>query len=65
MDSNFSIETDLKEPTEQKIRARERLLQLPPEEAQRVVDQILYPQFWQAIDVTVWEETIEPEDVDA
>jgi hypothetical protein len=65
MNSDPSIATDLKDLLEQKTQARERLLQLPPEEAQRIVDQILYPQYWQATEVTVWEENIESENVNA
>jgi hypothetical protein len=61
MNSNPIIETDLENLLEQKVQARKCLLKLPPEEAQRIVDQVLYPQYWQAIDVTVWEETIESE----
>ncbi|NJM76632.1 MAG: hypothetical protein HC852_13660 [Acaryochloridaceae cyanobacterium RU_4_10] len=59
MNSDPIISTDLEDLLEQKVQARERLLKLPPEEAQRIVDQVLYPQYWQAIDVTVWEESIE------
>jgi hypothetical protein len=65
MNSDPSIATDLKDLLEQKTQARERLLQLPPEEAQLIVDQILYPQYWQATEVTVWEENIESENVNA
>lgn len=61
MNSNSIIATDIENLLEQKVQARERLLQLPPEEAQRIVDQVLYPQYWQAIDVAVWEESIESE----
>jgi hypothetical protein len=61
MNNDSMFATDLEDLLEQKIQAREHLLKLPPEEAQRIVDQVLYPQYWQAIDVTIWEESLESE----
>jgi hypothetical protein len=38
---------ELEALAQQKIAARLRLLEMPPEEAQTLVDQTLYPQFWE------------------
>ena len=44
---------------EQKIAARLRLLELPPEEAQAIVEQTLYPQLWQCrAEDHHWEESL-------
>jgi hypothetical protein len=51
----FSIQDLL----EQKVEARKNLLELNPEEAQRRVDQVLYPKYWEAIDVSGWEDSLE------
>jgi hypothetical protein len=43
----------------EKIEARERLLAMPPEIAQQLVDQTLYPQFWAyAVEDLIWDESI-------
>jgi hypothetical protein len=44
---------------EQKVNARKKLLELTPEEAQHRVDQVLYPQYWKALGVPEWEESLE------
>jgi hypothetical protein len=42
-----------------KIAARERLLVMPPEEAQQLVNQTLFPQYWKfRPEDADWEETI-------
>ena len=44
---------------QQKIAARLRLLELPPEEAQAIVEQTLYPQLWQCrAEDHHWEESL-------
>ncbi len=44
---------------QEKIDARMRLLALPPEEAQKLVDQTLYPQYWKfSSEDNIWSETI-------
>jgi len=44
---------------QEKIDARMRLLALPPEEAQKIVDQTLYPQYWKfSSEDNIWSETI-------
>lgn len=44
---------------QEKIEARKRLLALPPEEAQKLVEQTLYPQYWEfRSDDNVWEESL-------
>lgn len=44
---------------QEKIEARKRLLALPPEEAQKLVEQTLYPQYWEfRSEDNVWEESI-------
>ena len=45
-----------------KEKARLDLLNLPPEEAQRRVNQVLYSQYWKVLNMAEWEESIEPED---
>jgi len=43
----------------EKIEARVKLQQLPPLEAQNIVNQTLYPQWWQMdLSSHAWEETI-------
>ncbi|PSB43220.1 hypothetical protein C7B80_24875 [Cyanosarcina cf. burmensis CCALA 770] len=42
-----------------KIEARMRLLAMPPEAAQRIVEQTLYPQYWDVRPEDIkWEESI-------
>ena len=45
---------------QEKIEARMRLLSMPPEEAQKLVDMTLYPQSWkfQPEDNDIWEESL-------
>lgn len=44
---------------QEKIEARKRLLGLPPEEAQKLVERTLYPQYWEfRSEDNVWEESI-------
>ncbi|WP_404788625.1 hypothetical protein [Altericista sp. CCNU0014] len=44
---------------QQKIEARLRLLAMPPEEAQRIVEQTLYPQLWECrAEDYRWEESL-------
>ena len=49
----------------EKIEARQKLLKLPPEEAQARVDRILHPSLWK-VDVTqnVWEPLLSSQDDD-
>lgn len=43
----------------EKIDARMRLLAMPPEEAQKLVDMTLYPQYWEfSLENYTWEESI-------
>jgi len=43
----------------EKIEARIRLLAMPPEEAQKLVEQTLYPQYWEfRSEDNIWEESI-------
>lgn len=44
---------------QEKIEARMRLLALPPAEAQKLVEQTLYPQYWDvSLEALTWEESI-------
>jgi hypothetical protein len=44
---------------QEKIKARMQLLAMPKEEAQKLVEQTLYPQYWEFDPSThVWEESI-------
>lgn len=44
---------------QEKIEARLQLLAMPPEEAQKLVDMTLYPQYWEfRSEDHVWEEFI-------
>lgn len=44
---------------QEKIEARIKLLAMPPEEAQKLVEQTLYPQYWQfCLEDHAWEESI-------
>lgn len=44
---------------QEKIEARAKLQQLPPKEAQNLVNETLYPQWWQMdLSSHSWEETI-------
>jgi hypothetical protein len=44
---------------QQKIEARLQLLAMPPEEAQKIVEQTLYPQFWECrTEDYRWEESL-------
>ena len=43
---------------QQKIAARLRLLELPPEKAQAIVEQTLYPQLWECREDHQWEESL-------
>jgi len=44
---------------QEKIDARVRLLAMPPESAQKLVNQTLYPQYWKfRSEDNIWEETI-------
>lgn len=48
---------------QQKIEARRKLLELPPEEAQKQVESILYPQYWQLdLNQSLWQESFYPDD---
>lgn len=50
---------ELEALAQQKIEARLRLLELPPEEAQKVVEQTMYPQFWECrAEDSRWEESL-------
>ncbi|MCG9891576.1 MAG: hypothetical protein MH252_10930 [Thermosynechococcaceae cyanobacterium MS004] len=50
---------DSDELAQQKIEARVRLLAMPPEQAQRIVEQTLYPQLWECrVEEHLWEESI-------
>jgi hypothetical protein len=50
---------DSNELAQKKIEARLRLLAMPPEEAQRIVEQTLYPQLWKCrIEDHQWEESL-------
>lgn len=57
--SSHKADLDSKRLTQQKIEARQRLLAMPPEEAQRIVEQTLYPQYWQCREEDrIWEESL-------
>lgn len=44
---------------QEKVEARMRLLSMPPEEAQKLVDMTLYPQYWEfSLENYTWEESI-------
>lgn len=44
---------------QEKIDARIRLLAMPPESAQKLIEQTLYPQYWEFYsEDNIWEETI-------
>ena len=48
---------------QQKIEARQKLLELPPQEAQKQVESILYPQYWQLEqNQSPWQESFYPDD---
>jgi hypothetical protein len=54
-----SIDLSSDELAHQKIEARLRVLDLPPNEAQCLVEQTLYPQFWECrVEEHPWEESI-------
>jgi hypothetical protein len=56
--SDFA-DLELEELARQKVVARLRLLDLPPEEAQSIVEQTLYPQFWECSTTAIgWEESL-------
>jgi hypothetical protein len=59
MSINESLFLNVEDLLEQKIDARKKLLELNPEEAQRRVDRVLYPQYWEAVDVPGWEDSLE------
>ncbi|MGB8699461.1 MAG: hypothetical protein WCD18_08605 [Thermosynechococcaceae cyanobacterium] len=42
-----SCDLELEALAQQKIEARQRLLEMPPDAAQQIVEQTLYPQFWE------------------
>lgn len=47
----------------QKIEARQKLLALPPEEAQAIVESILYPQYWRLdLNQSMWQDSFYPDD---
>jgi hypothetical protein len=55
----YNSELELKALAQQKIEARLRLLKMPPEEAQKIVEQTLYPQFWECrTEDYRWEESL-------
>ncbi len=62
MKDNANQTKSLQDLHEEKVQSRLDLLNLPPHEAQRRVNQVMYPQYWKVINVTDWEESIEPED---
>ena len=57
-----SVDADLvlgKALAQQKIEARLRLLEMLPEEAQKIVEQTLYPQLWECrTEDRLWEESL-------
>ena len=54
-----AVDLDSNELAQKKIEARLRLLAMPPEEAQRIVEQTLYPQLWECrIEDHEWEESL-------
>jgi hypothetical protein len=58
----FPIETDATVSTrlaQEKIEARQQLSSLPPTEAQEIVEQTLYPQYWEySLSEDAWEESL-------
>jgi hypothetical protein len=59
MSIDESLFLNVEDLLEQKVNARKKLLELNPEEAQHRVDQVLYPQYWKALNVPGWEESLE------
>lgn len=53
------MDQQLQKLAQEKIKARENVLNLPPKEAQELVNQTLYPEYWE-FDITEnsWEESI-------
>lgn len=50
---------DLHKLAQEKIEARKKILQLAPKEAEKLVNQTLYPEYWQFdINEHSWEESI-------
>jgi len=46
---------------QKKIEARQKLLALPLEEARKIVESILYPQYWQLdLNQSPWQESFYP-----
>jgi hypothetical protein len=53
----LDIQAEVMPLQEEKAKARRRLLQLPPQEAQKQAEATLYPQLWQP-ELTAWEESL-------
>ena len=65
-DQALPLDAESERLAQEKIKARLRLLAMPPEEAQKLVDMTLYPQYWKfrSEDDDVWSESLslyEPE----
>ncbi len=53
------IDWESEQLAQKKIEARIRLLAMPPEEAQKLAEQTLYPQYWKLhSEDNVWEESL-------
>ena len=58
-DQALSLDAESERLAQEKIEARLRLLAMPPEEAQKLVDMTLYPQYWEFhLEDHEWEESI-------